>query len=115
MPEECLFCRIVNEETPADIVLEDDDTVAFRDINPQAPTHVLVIPRRHISSATDLTAEDDALIGKLVRIGVEIAKSEGHGEKGFRLVFNAGPDAGYSVFHVHLHVLGGRELRWPPG
>ena len=115
MSEECLFCRIVKKEMPAEIVREDDDLVAFRDINPQAPTHVLVIPRRHISSTVDLTADDDALVGKLVRTGVDIAKSEGHGRRGFRLVFNAGPDAGYSVFHVHLHVLGGRELTWPPG
>jgi histidine triad (HIT) family protein len=115
MPHECLFCRIVRKEIPGDIVLEDDDVLAFRDINPQAPTHVLVIPKRHITSAVDLTADDDALLGKLVRTGAGIARSEGHGEKGFRLVFNAGPDAGYSVFHVHLHVLGGRKLGWPPG
>ncbi len=115
MADECLFCRIAKKEIPADIVLEDDEILAFRDVNPQAPTHVLVIPKRHIASTVDLTTEDDALVGKVVRTGVEIAKSEGHGEKGFRLVLNAGPDAGYSVFHVHLHVLGGRELKWPPG
>ncbi len=115
MPDECLFCRIAKKEIPADIVLEDEDVLAFRDINPQAPTHVLVIPKRHITSTVDLTAEDDALVGKVVRTGAEIAKSEGHGDKGFRLVLNAGPDAGYSVFHVHLHVLGGRKLEWPPG
>ena len=115
MADECLFCRIVRKEIPADIVKEDDDILAFRDINPQAPTHVLVIPKRHVTSAVDLTADDDGLVGKVVRTGVEIARAEGHAGKGFRLVFNAGPDAGYSVFHVHLHVLGGRRLEWPPG
>ncbi len=115
MSDQCLFCRIVGKEIPADVVREDDDILAFRDVNPQAPTHVLVIPKRHITSAVDLAPEDDALVGKVVRTGVEIAKAEGHGERGFRLVFNAGADAGYSVFHVHLHVLGGRKLEWPPG
>jgi len=115
MGKDCLFCRIAAKEVPARLVREDAEVVAFRDINPQAPTHVLVIPRRHIASVTELSPGDDALVGRLVRTGVEVARSEGLGERGFRLVFNAGPDAGYSVFHVHLHVLGGRRMSWPPG
>ncbi len=119
MSDDCLFCRIARGEMKSDIVREDDDIVAFRDINPQAPTHVLVIPRRHITCLDDLAPEDDSLIGKMIRTGVETAKAEGcaggAGERGYRLVFNTGPDTGYSVFHVHLHVLGGRKMSWPPG
>jgi len=111
----CLFCRMVSGEIAPDVVREDDDLLAFRDINPQAPTHVLVIPKRHVASVTDLAEGDDALVGRMIRAGVEIAKVEGLGERGFRLVLNAGPDSGYSVFHVHLHVLGGRKMSWPPG
>jgi histidine triad (HIT) family protein len=118
-PSDCLFCKIVAKEIEAKIVHEDEDTLAFRDINPQAPTHVLVIPKRHVTCLDDLEAGDDALAGKLIRTGVEIAKREGHAggptERGYRLVMNAGPDTGYSVFHVHLHVLGGRQMTWPPG
>ncbi len=116
---DCLFCRIVRGEIPAEVVHDDDDVLAFRDVAPQAPTHVLVIPKRHVACLDDLVPEDDALAGKLVRVGVEVAKAEGlaggPSERGYRLVMNAGPDAGYSVFHVHLHVLGGRKLAWPPG
>ena len=118
-PSDCLFCKIVAKEIEAKIVHEDEATLAFRDINPQAPTHVLVIPKRHITCLDDLAPGDDALVGKLIRTGVEIAKKEGHAggptERGYRLVMNAGPDTGYSVFHVHLHVLGGRKMTWPPG
>ena len=115
MPDDCLFCKIARKEIESKIVVEDDDVIAFRDIGPQAPTHVLVIPKRHITSVVDLAPEDDALVGRIVRTGVGIAKDEDCGERGFRLVFNAGPDAGYAVHHVHLHVLGGRKLSWPPG
>ncbi|MHC4202646.1 MAG: histidine triad nucleotide-binding protein, partial [Planctomycetota bacterium] len=115
-PSDCLFCKIVAKEIEAKIVHEDEDTLAFRDINPQAPTHVLVIPKRHVTCLDDLEPGDDALAGKLIRTGVGIAKKEGHAggptERGYRLVFNAGPDTGYSVFHIHLHVLGGRTMTW---
>ncbi len=100
---------------PARLVTQDEDLVAFDDINPQAPTHLLVVPRRHITSLLDLSAEDDALVGRLVRRARDLARKMGFAEKGFRVVFNAGDDAGYSVYHIHLHLLGGRPLGWPPG
>jgi histidine triad (HIT) family protein len=111
----CIFCEIVAGKIPAKTVYSDDDIIAFHDINPQAPTHVVVIPRRHITSLLDLQPEDDALAGALVRKGRDIAREMGFGERGFRLVMNAGDDAGYSVYHIHLHVLAGRQLGWPPG
>ena len=111
----CLFCDIVAGKIPAKVVHQDDAVLAFRDINPQAPTHVLVIPKRHITSLNDLTEGDDGLVGRLVRTGKDIAKQEGLAERGFRVLFNAGPDAGYSVYHIHLHLVGGRKLGWPPG
>lgn len=111
----CLFCRIVAGEIPATIVFQDDTVVAFRDITPQAPMHVLVIPRRHIASLNDLTPADDELIGRLVRTASAIAQEQGYGVGGYRTVFNCNADAGQTVFHVHLHVLGGRKMTWPPG
>ena len=114
MSSDCLFCRIVAREIPAEIVHETDTTLALRDINPQAPTHVVVIPKAHLASAVDL-AGDPALSAAVLATGAEIARREGVAESGYRLVFNTGPDAGQSVFHVHLHVLGGRSLNWPPG
>lgn len=110
---DCLFCRIVRGEIPATLVAETDDCVAFRDINPQAPLHVLVIPRRHVASLDD--AQDAAEIGKLSLLAAEIARSAGHAERGYRTVVNTGPAAGQTVFHVHLHLLAGRDLTWPPG
>jgi histidine triad (HIT) family protein len=112
---DCLFCRIVAGEIPATIVFQDDAVVAFRDITPQAPMHVLVIPRRHISSLNELTEADDELVGRLVRTGAAIAREHGHSAGGYRTVFNCNADAGQTVFHVHLHVLGGRKMMWPPG
>ncbi|HET9985369.1 MAG TPA: histidine triad nucleotide-binding protein [Longimicrobiales bacterium] len=111
----CLFCRIVAGEIPAKVVRQDDDTVAFRDVNPQAPVHVLVVPRRHIPSVNALAADDAALVGKLFLAAREIAGAEGIADSGYRLVMNTGPDAGQSVDHIHLHVLGGRHVGWPPG
>ena len=111
----CLFCEIVGGRVPSRKVYEDDTILAFHDVRPQAPSHVLVIPKRHITSLVDLTPEDDALVGSLVRKARDIARELGHAEKGFRLVFNCGDDAGYSVYHIHLHLLGGRSLAWPPG
>jgi histidine triad (HIT) family protein len=112
---DCLFCKIVNHEISGSIVHEDDRVLAFNDINPQAPTHVLIIPKRHITSLNDLSVEDDQLVGELVRRAGAIAKERGISAGGFRIVFNTNRDAGQTVFHVHLHLLGGRSMRWPPG
>jgi histidine triad (HIT) family protein len=97
------------------MVLEEDDVIAFHDINPGAPTHILVVPRRHIASITDLAEGDDGLVGRLVRKARDLARQHGLAERWFRLVLNAGDDAGYSVHHIHLHLVGGRKLAWPPG
>jgi histidine triad (HIT) family protein len=114
MPD-CLFCKLLAGEIPASIVYEDERVIAFRDINPQAPTHVLVIPRRHIATLNDLGPEDDGLVGELVRRAAAIAKEQGHAERGYRVVFNCNADAGQTVFHIHLHLVAGRKLGWPPG
>jgi histidine triad (HIT) family protein len=111
----CLFCRIVAGEIPATKVYEDERLIAFADINPQAPMHVLVIPRQHIATLNDVTAEHDGLIGAMVRTAAQIAKENGYDGPGFRTVFNCNAQAGQTVFHIHLHVLGGRSLSWPPG
>ena len=111
----CVFCDIVAGEIPSKKAHEDAGLLAFHDINPQAPTHVVVIPKKHITSLVDLTAEDDALVGSLARCARDLARELKLEERGFRLVMNCGPDAGYSVFHIHLHLLGGRKLGWPPG
>lgn len=113
MAEQCLFCRIVRREIPATIVAETDDMVAFRDITPRAPVHVLVIPKQHVASLNEAT--DAAQLGKLSLLATEIARAEGITESGYRTVINTGPDAGQTVFHVHLHLLGGRDMGWPPG
>jgi len=111
----CIFCDIAAGRAPARRVFEDADMVAFHDIHPQAPTHILLIPRRHIESPLELRADEDRLVGALVRRGRELARTLGIAETGFRLVLNCGADAGYSVYHVHLHLLGGRPMAWPPG
>ena len=112
---DCLFCKIVAGEIPAEIVYESDTAVAFRDINPHAPTHVLVIPRKHIATINDIETGDEAVVGSLYTAAKEIAASEGIEEAGYRAVMNCNEGAGQSVFHIHLHVLGGRSLGWPPG
>lgn len=112
---DCLFCRIVGREIPASIVYEDQRVMAFDDVNPQAPTHVLVIPKRHVASLNELSVEDDQIVGELVRRAAAIAKERGIAAGGFRTVFNTNRDAGQTVFHIHLHLLGGRSLTWPPG
>ena len=114
MSSNCLFCRIAKGELPADVVLEREDVLAFRDINPQAPTHVLVIPREHITSWVTLDERHDRLLASLVGAVNEVARQEGVAG-GFRVVSNVGPAAGQSVEHLHLHVLGGRAFAWPPG
>jgi histidine triad (HIT) family protein len=110
----CLFCRIIAGEIPSKMVFEDDVTYAFRDINPQSPTHVLVVPRKHIASLAEATAEDEGLLGYLHLIAARIAASEELGN-GFRTVINTGADGGQTVDHLHVHLLGGRSLHWPPG
>ena len=111
----CLFCRIASGEIPASKVYEDDQVLAFNDINPQAPLHVLVIPKRHISTTNDLLAPDDGLVGTLVRRAAAIAQEKGYADRGYRVVMNCNAEAGQTVFHIHLHLLAGRGLGWPPG
>lgn len=111
----CLFCRIAAGDIPASKVYEDDSLLAFNDINPRAPMHVLVIPKRHVATANDLSPEHDALVGSMVRRAAAIAKERGFDGSGFRTVINCNAQAGQSVFHLHLHVLGGRPMAWPPG
>ena len=112
---ECLFCKIVARSIPATLVYEDDMVVAFDDINPQAPTHTLVIPRKHVTSIAELQDSDVQLLGRLMLVGNKIAKLKGIADAGYRLVVNTGTHGGQSVFHLHLHVLGGRHMAWPPG
>ncbi len=111
----CLFCKIVNREIPASIVYEDERVLAFNDINPQASTHVLVIPKQHVATLNDLEPDHDAIVGELVRRAAAIAKERGIDAGGYRTVFNTNRDAGQTVFHIHLHLIGGRSLAWPPG
>lgn len=113
MPDQCLFCRIIRKEIPAQIVAENDDCVAFRDINPQAPVHILVVPREHVPSLNQV--HDDAVVARITAFAVELARREGIAERGYRTVINTNADAGQTVFHLHLHLLGGRHLGWPPG
>ena len=115
MTTECLFCKMVSGQIKPDTVYEDNDVLAFKDINPQAPVHILIIPKRHIATLNDLGHEDETLIGKLFLIAARIANESGIAASGYRTVMNCNADAGQSVFHVHLHMLGGRFLRWPPG
>lgn len=112
---ECIFCKIVARTIPAALLYEDDLVVAFDDVNPQAPTHTLVIPRQHVGSMTELHESDAGLLGRLMLVGNKIAKQKGIAGDGYRLVVNTGAHGGQSVFHLHLHVLGGRHLAWPPG
>ena len=112
---DCLFCQIIAGEIPSDVVHTDDRSIAFRDINPQAPVHLLVIPREHIESLDDASQRDEALLGHLLRVAARVANQEGLSESGYRAVVNTGEGAGQSVFHLHVHVLGGRALSWPPG
>ena len=111
----CLFCRIIAGEIPATTIHEDERLVAFADINPQAPLHALVVPRRHIATLNDLTPEDDGIVGEMTRRGAAIAQAAGYAESGYRVLLNCNADAGQTVFHIHLHVLAGRRLGWPPG
>ena len=112
---DCLFCKIRDGQIPATKVHEDDACFAFRDINPQAPTHVLVVPKKHIATLNDVGAADAEVVGQLFVAAAAIARKEGHADEGWRTVFNVNRAAGQTVFHIHLHVLGGRPLGWPPG
>ena len=112
---DCLFCKIIDRTIPAGLVYEDERVIAFNDINPQAPTHVLIVPKRHIATLNDVGTEEDQLVGELVRTAATIAKDRGLSAGGFRTVFNTNRDAGQTVFHIHLHLLGGRSMAWPPG
>ncbi len=111
---DCLFCKIIAGDIPAEKIYEDDEVLAFRDISPQAPTHFLVIPKKHYSDLSEIDQEDDQLIGKIVRTGAELAAQEGL-DNGYRVIFNNGPDGCQIVFHIHMHILGGRKLRGPLG
>jgi histidine triad (HIT) family protein len=112
---DCLFCKIIAAEIPAEIIYESPDAIAFRDINPQAPTHVLIVPRRHIATINELADTDTDVVGRLFLAARDIAKQEGFAEDGYRVTMNCNAAAGQTVFHIHLHLLGGRNFTWPPG
>jgi histidine triad (HIT) family protein len=112
---ECVFCRIVAGELPAEILRETDDAVAFRDLDPKAPTHVLLIPKEHIASLADVGDRHGAMLADIAQSAAHLARTEGIADSGWRLVTNVGPDAGQAVFHLHFHLLGGRQMGWPPG
>ncbi len=112
---DCLFCKIARGEIPATVVFEDEHLMAFRDIRPQAPTHILVIPKRHISTINEIQNEDALLVGSMILCAQQLAKKEGFSEKGYRLVFNVNSHGGQEVYHIHLHLLGERQMTWPPG
>lgn len=112
---DCLFCKIIEKTIPAKIVYEDEQTLAFEDINPQAPVHILVIPKKHIPTILDLEEEDDKRLGHVFKVANKIARDKGIAERGFRLVTNCNPESGQTVYHIHFHLLGGRPMHWPPG
>lgn len=112
---ECIFCKMVSGEIQPDVVLETDDILAFRDLNPQAPTHILIIPKKHISTINDIDESDAEVMGRLYLVAKEIAAGEGLSEPGYRTVINCNADGGQAVYHIHLHLLGGRAMGWPPG
>ncbi len=112
---DCLFCKILSGDIPADIIFESETAIAFRDINPKAPTHVIIIPRQHVPTINDISQDDQAIVGSLFLAARAIAASEGIADDGYRVVMNCNAAAGQSVFHIHLHLLGGRTLGWPPG
>lgn len=115
MISSCIFCKIISKEIPSKIVYEDDEVLSFHDINPQAPVHVLLIPKKHIPSLAEITENDQAILGKLLISASKIAKKLGISEDGYRLVINTNRDAQQTVFHIHIHIIGGRPMSWPPG
>lgn len=112
---DCLFCRIIEKSIPADIVYEDNEVLAFRDISPQAPTHILIIPKKHIATINDMTPEDSSVLGHMIETAKNIANEEGIASNGYRLIMNCNNEGGQTVYHIHLHLLGGRQMTWPPG
>ena len=112
---DCLFCKIATGAIQSDVVYEDENVIALNDINPQAPTHVLIVPKRHICTLNDLTLADELIVGRLVRRAATIAETRGYAKNGYRTVFNCNSGAGQTVFHIHLHLLAGRQFDWPPG
>ncbi len=112
---DCIFCKIAAGEIPANIVYEDEHVIGFHDLNPQAPIHILLIPRKHIATINDLQAEDDIILGRLYRAAAQVAQQEGLSQEGYRTVMNCNAAGGQTVFHIHLHLLGGRQMTWPPG
>lgn len=112
---DCIFCKIAGGEIPAEKVYEDDQVVGFRDLSPQAPVHVLIIPRKHIGTLNDLTEADESLVGRMHRVAAQVAADEGLAERGYRTLINCNAEGGQTVFHLHLHLLGGRQMTWPPG
>lgn len=115
MTENCLFCKILAKEIPAKIIYEDDQVIAFEDINPQAPIHALIIPREHIATINDLEPKHNALIGHMLQVAKKLAHAQGIDTRGYRVLMNCNADGGQAVFHIHMHLLGGRHLNWPPG
>ena len=113
--DNCIFCKIAKKEIPSTLLYEDEETLAFKDVNPQAPVHAVIIPKAHLEKVSDITEKNAALIGKLVLVGNQLARKEGMMEKGYRFVINCGREGGQTVYHLHLHLLGGRPFRWPPG
>ena len=113
--ENCIFCRIVKKEIPSTILYEDRETLAFKDVAPQAPLHAIIIPKEHLEKVSDITEKNASLIGELVRVGNGLAKKEGLAERGYRFVINCNREGGQTVYHLHLHLLGGRPFHWPPG
>lgn len=111
----CLFCKIIEKEIPADILSEDSEIIAFRDIKPQAPSHILIIPKQHIATINDTDSKDEQLLGRMVLTAKKLAHTEGLSDYGYRLLFNVNPGGGQEVYHIHLHLLGGRQMTWPPG
>jgi len=114
MSQDCIFCKIISGDIPAELLYQDEDVLAFSDISPQAPKHFLVIPKKHISKPSEIEEADETLVGRMMRVGTDLAEEQGLTD-GFRLVMNNGERAGQTVFHIHLHVLGGRTMTWPPG
>jgi histidine triad (HIT) family protein len=113
--EDCVFCQIIDKRMASDIIYEDDELVAFNDINPQAPSHILIVPKKHIPHLSQFEDEDVPLLGKMIVLARDIAKENNFGDKGFRIALNEGKDGGQTIFHVHMHLLYGRRLMWPPG
>jgi histidine triad (HIT) family protein len=113
--QDCVFCKLLRKEIPSKVLFEDSQAVAFQDLHPQAPTHVLIVPRKHLSSLNDCTSADDALLGHALAVAKEVAQQQGVGSSGYRIVLNTGEGAGQTVFHIHFHLLGGRTMSWPPG